>query len=1262
MQTRLSNFCDKLLEAGWLAALIVAPIYFNIYSSRVFEPDKASLVRSLALVMIVAWIVKRVETGFLREPLRASILTWVRENPLLLPTLAIVIAYLLATLFSVASSVSFWGSYQRLQGTYSMFSYIVIFLMAASSLRTRAQLDRVLNVIVLTSFPVAFYGLLQHYEIDPLPWGGDVTIRIAANMGNSIFVAAYLIMVVPLTLARWLQALTRVSENRLPRVLVIGIGALALAILLALWLFNFTAGTLFAIALLVVALIVAPLTRTALRDWLVLASFTMILAAEFVAIFFSQSRGPWLGLAAGLFAFIVLYALARGARKVMFGAMGAAVFVVAFLVVFNLPNTPLAPLKQVPYLGRLGQVFETEAGTTGRVRELIWEGALQLVLPHAPLWSPLTGDDALNPVRPLIGYGPEAMYVAFNPFYPPELGRTEARNASPDRSHNETFDALVTTGLFGFVAYILLFISVFYFGLKWLGFIQTTSDRNLFVALWLLGGLVATLIIGAWRGWSYIGVALPAGMVVGLLLFLVIHAFRARELGTLDHTRTLLLTALIAALIGHFFEIHFGIAIVATRTYFWFYAALLLLIGMNYLNEEARPAPLPEPVREEPVEEVRKDARRRTKRRPVARPVEATRRDADLSPAPVLAWTAIATLMLLTLAYCFVTNQAGSPSAFGALERALMYKGNDQSFGVLILLLLTWTLMGIVGLSAEMPRGNLARDAWVLAIALYAVLSFTAWVWFVLLQLRGLTQAGDQTDVFIGVLGLYYIAFILVVGVLGLALAMAGRSNPATRNRPVSLVVLPVLTLIAGVLIYTTNFAGVQADIYYKAGTNYDAAGAWDRSIAAYQRAFDLQPTQDFYALFLGRAYLEAGRAVNDAPQRASFLSASQRTLETALKMNPLNTDHSANLARLYRLTSTMTDVPSDKTARVQKSIEYYGNATRLSPNAAHLRNEWALTYMLADNSAKMREQLDISINLDSTFAQTYLYMGEYFRVTGNLAQAVDWYLQALARDPAILSDPSGAPLPDSFNVLARPEYLTRTIDAYRAVLTKGPNLTARLVLAELYETSGQPDRARQELEQAVQTSPKDLNAHLALVNFLSQTGQIEPAVKAMQKLLEIYAPTNPDYPRLQEFQRQLQSLLTAIQNAQKAPNDPKPHRDLATLWRARGQPQFAVPEYEIIARLAPSDYDAQKNLVLLNLQQGKTDEAQRALVAAVLFAPENEKSLWQNVQAALNAHKARQFDEAMRNANAAVALAAEADRAALQAYVQLLKDQPAKK
>ena len=63
MPTKLSRFCEGVMEAAWLAAIILVPVFFNIYSSRIFEPDKITLLRSLVLVILGAWLVKLVDDG-----------------------------------------------------------------------------------------------------------------------------------------------------------------------------------------------------------------------------------------------------------------------------------------------------------------------------------------------------------------------------------------------------------------------------------------------------------------------------------------------------------------------------------------------------------------------------------------------------------------------------------------------------------------------------------------------------------------------------------------------------------------------------------------------------------------------------------------------------------------------------------------------------------------------------------------------------------------------------------------------------------------------------------------------------------------------------------------------------------------------------------------------------------------------------------------------------------------------------------------------
>jgi O-antigen ligase len=61
----------------------------------------------------------------------------------------------------------------------------------------------------------------------------------------------------------------------------------------------------------------------------------------------------------------------------------------------------------------------------------------------------------------------------------------EKRNASPDRSHNETLDAMVITGGLGLIVYIVLFASVIYYGLKWLELINSKKQAQLFFAITL---------------------------------------------------------------------------------------------------------------------------------------------------------------------------------------------------------------------------------------------------------------------------------------------------------------------------------------------------------------------------------------------------------------------------------------------------------------------------------------------------------------------------------------------------------------------------------------------------------------------------------------------------------------------------------------------------------------------------------------------------------------------------------------------------------
>ncbi len=590
-RSKLDRWCDAVLEAGWLAAVVVAPLFFNVFSSRVFEPDKISLIRTLALTMAVVWLIKVANGGFAWLPAAPSGLPGTAgsgqgaagvktagmaavpataaggtldaaavgseefagqnwrgfvRNPFFIPVALLILAYSLSTLFSVAGFVSWFGSYQRLQGTYTFFSYVLIGGLTAATLRRPEQVRRLQHAIIVVGLACSIYGVVQHYDIDPLPWGGDTTTRVAGNAGNSIFLGAMLIITFFVTLERVFSSFVR----------LLGIGQ--------------------------------PVGADT-QDWqtsLAGGAYLFVLLVEIVAIVWTQSRGPWLGLFFGVYLFVLLTLSAVRPRfyrqmTIIWVALGlgGALFLIALNTV-----PALSGVRKAPYVGRLVSILDLDEGTN-RVRTLIWEGASHLVVPHEPLTFPDGEQDALNIVRPLIGYGPEAMWIAYNRFYPPALANVEARNASPDRSHNETWDSLVVTGLFGFLAYTAVFLTIFYWALRWLNLIRTRRDKILLAIIMAITVPLVLLALLAYDQWRLrlFGVAVPFGLMLGYGIYVTVAAFdKSYERPDRNELpRQMLIIALLSAIIAHYMEIHFAIAIGATRTLFWVLAATLMVVGMR---------------------------------------------------------------------------------------------------------------------------------------------------------------------------------------------------------------------------------------------------------------------------------------------------------------------------------------------------------------------------------------------------------------------------------------------------------------------------------------------------------------------------------------------------------------------------------------------------------------------------------------------------------------------------------------------------------
>ena len=1222
MRTKISVLCDKLLEAGWLVALITVPAFFNIYSQRVYEPDKLTFLRSVAVFMIAVWLIRLIEQGGVRSSgdeggsERLDVGAFIKDSPLVLPTLLLVAVYLLTTIISVVPRTSLWGSYQRLQGTFTTLSYVVIFAMMLQTLRSRAQIDRLVTMAILVSVPISFYGILQHYGLDPLPWIGNVQARVASNMGNSIFVAAYLIMIAPLTWARAFDA--------------------------------------FAALLLEEEGSTADVIRGAI--------YVFVAALQAITIYWTGSRGPQLGLMAGGLFFLLVLAFVRRWRWLVWGTVGLGLVGVAFLVALNIPQGPLEPLKTNRYIGRLGRVFETESGT-GKVRVLIWEGAIDLVLPHAPLEYPEGPKDALNFVRPLIGYGPEAMWVAYNRFYPPDLAHVEKRNASPDRSHNETFDALVITGVVGFLFYMLLFASVFYYGFKWLGLIRNKRERNLFASLWVIGAVLGSVVSGLYRP-EFIGVGLPLGIIMGVGLYLVIATtfLRGEAKPPADRWYQLLLIALISAVIAHFVEIHFGIAIAATRTYFWTYAALLVVIGHVVVR---RSAPAKATDSAEGVTETRR-ARRKRRRRP-RQAVASLRPVPAKGPAwlgPTLIYSLLVSFLLVVLVYDFVTNQARETVVgdiiWHSLTTKLVSGQMVPTFGVSSMFILVWWLGGGL-VMAEMAKADLfrgeSRYTWAKALLVYLplppVIALLYAVWHVSALRQTLVRQGlnalEAADLVTGVLVVFYVMAFLLLLVVGLVLYWQDKSpKPRLLWRGAISWAHPLILIVAVVVVWLTNVNVIRADMIFKQGDYYDRNRAWHVSVEIYKHALEVAPNEDFYYLYLGRAYLELAKDPNLQPaQRLAVLEECRKALERARVLNPLNTDHSANLARLYSSWASFTSDPNERAGRIEQSFKYYEQATRLSPHNAVLFNEWGLVYLSVGQFDKALERYQSALALDQEFDMTYFSLGDLYYNTKQFEQAVGMYEKGLALNPRVIR---------AWNFLgivyAQLGRQDEAIEAILKVVEQSPgDYDALKNLALLYRDKGQVDQALAYAQaasqahpddvliyqllgelyrlakdfpnaeaaygRALELNPQDVNNMWALAMVYWDQRRFEEAVAQLEAALQL-SPDNVQveqalgdlYVKMADWEKAIEAY-EAVLAAQ--PDQVRVRSALAHAYAQAGRPEDAVAQTLQVLETNPDDFVSHKNLALLYQQLGRIDEALVEAERALELAPDDEREAISN-------------------------------------------------
>ncbi len=108
------------------------------------------------------------------------------------------ILVLISLFFSVNPLISLFGSVHRHDGFLAFIAYVIAYLIAKN---TKQIQKYIFPIVTLTSVLVAVYGILQFYELDPVPlqlyaieWVG----KAFSTMGNPNFLGSYLVLSIPM--------------------------------------------------------------------------------------------------------------------------------------------------------------------------------------------------------------------------------------------------------------------------------------------------------------------------------------------------------------------------------------------------------------------------------------------------------------------------------------------------------------------------------------------------------------------------------------------------------------------------------------------------------------------------------------------------------------------------------------------------------------------------------------------------------------------------------------------------------------------------------------------------------------------------------------------------------------------------------------------------------------------------------------------------------------------------------------------------------
>lgn len=452
------------------------------HNFELFEFNKMWFVYGMSLFILFLWIAKSIYAKTI----------FIRRTPLDLFIILFLASQVISMLFSIDPYVSFWGYYSRFNGgILSFISYIFLYYAFATHILTKDDdqkkpsnpyVKKSIISLLTGGVVVALWGFPSHFGYDPtcLMFRGtlDVScwteafqpkVRIFSTLGQPNWLAAYLSILIPITIAWMLKT------------------------------FNFDNWT------------------TGIKNWKFIVIFLSTILF-YVDLLYTRSQSGFIGFWVGMVVFLILWIIASYPKINFEKTLKNKVFIYLlilvgiFLCLTFFIGSPIERLNNFTFSSLLkpavkndaskpatqapvGSALEVGGTDSSKIRLIVWQGAVEIFKQN-----------------PILGTGPETFAFAYYKVRPAAHNLTSEWDYLYNKAHNEYLNYLATTGAIGFGTYLIFIGVVIWRGVKNVIKFGNDDREYLLLSSSLIGSFV-TILVSNFFGFSVV--------ILNFLLFII---------------------------------------------------------------------------------------------------------------------------------------------------------------------------------------------------------------------------------------------------------------------------------------------------------------------------------------------------------------------------------------------------------------------------------------------------------------------------------------------------------------------------------------------------------------------------------------------------------------------------------------------------------------------------------------------------------------------------------------------------------------------